>query len=195
MAVGESKIGAKTMTLSLRLDPKTRFILELVARIRGQSITTVVERAIKETADGLTLGEIRDERGNLEHRLNWVDFWDSSEGVRTLGLFNFSEYPTTFDEDELKNFTFVHWPFFYLERAGGVPNRDYIEILWSKVHDYLEIWRQKKRVDYWAAGDAMKADLAEAKVEGPDWPPKAKTPTEVATKWWRPSSDSNEFPF
>ncbi len=49
----ESRRGPKAMALLLRLDPKTRFILELTARIKGQSITTVVERAIKETATSL----------------------------------------------------------------------------------------------------------------------------------------------
>jgi hypothetical protein len=177
---GESKIGAKTMTLSLRLDPKTRFILEFVARIKGQSITTVVERAIKETADGLSIGEILDERGIVEHQFTWIDFWDSSEGVRTLGLLNFSDYPTTFDEDELKAFTRVHWPFFYVRKPGGELNRDYIEILWPNVHGYLEIWRQKKRIDYWAAGAAMTADLEAAKVVPPAWPPQSEPPVDPA---------------
>ena len=34
--------GTKTETLSLRLDPKTKFILEFVARINGQTLTTVI---------------------------------------------------------------------------------------------------------------------------------------------------------
>lgn len=99
--LGEKKGAAKTMTLSLRLDPKTRFILEFMARIKGQSITTVVERAIKEAADGLRIGPQYDEQGNVDYEPTWADFWDASEGVRTLRLLNNPAYPTTFDEETL----------------------------------------------------------------------------------------------
>lgn len=169
---GEKSRGAKTLTLSLRLDPKTKFILDFVARIKGQSITTVVERAIKETADGLGIGSSWDERGNQTFEATWSDFWDPDEGVRTLKLLACSGYPTNFDEDELKAFTLVHWPFFYHDHRGNEPIRGFIEILWPKVDTYIEIWRTKKSTDYWAAGEAMKADLAAAKLDGPDWPPK-----------------------
>ena len=130
---------AKTLTLSLRLDPKTKFIV-------------VVERAIKETADNLTIGGVYDDRGHLEHASTWSDFWDPEEGVLMLKLFSEHDYPTTFDEDELKGFASAHRPFFYTDAHGSQPRRATVEILWPNIDKYLAIWRDKKRTDYWAAG-------------------------------------------
>ena len=160
----DAKRPAKTQSLSLRLDPKTRFVLEFVARIKGQSITAVVERAIKETADNVKIGP----------GYNWAYFWDANDGVRILKLLAESNYPTSYDEDELRAFTLAHRQFFYTNSSGTSPRRSFIEILWPSMDNYLEIWREKKSEDYWAAGEAMKKDLSAARVATPDWPPKAE---------------------
>ena len=180
---GEKLRGAKTLTLSLRLDPKTKFILDFVARIKGQSITTVVERAIKETADGLGIGS------DHAYQQSWSDFWDPNEGVRTLKLLGNAYYPTSFDEDELKAFTVAHSDFFYTK--GNEPRRGYLEVLWPRMENYIEIWREKKSTDYWAAGEAMKADLLAARVNPPDWPPKTNPSSKPART--DPSGPPPEF--
>src|SRR6185312_3703007 len=69
--------GSKTQTLSLRLDPKTKFTLEFVARIRGQTLTTIVERAIRESCDKVMIENFEGDE------LNWLNFWDPEEGMRT----------------------------------------------------------------------------------------------------------------
>jgi hypothetical protein len=171
---GEKKRGAKTLTLSLRLDPRTKFILDFVTRIKGQSITTVVERAIKDMADRLGMGVNYDDEGIPTHTPTWRDFWDPSEGVRTLKLLRYENYPTSFDEDELIDFTLNHDVFFYLDIRCREPNRALIGILWPRIDHYLEVWRQTKSTDHWAACEAMKADLAAAGVAVPDYPPKAR---------------------
>ncbi len=160
--------GTKTQSLSLRLDPKTKFILEFMARIKGQSITMVVERAIKDASADVVID--RDEFGNGS---NWSDYWDPNEGVRTLKLLTAREYPTTFDEDELRAFTLTHWSFFYWDSKGKEPRGSYLKIIWPSVDRYMEIWREKKTANYWAAGEAMMADLSSAGVAPPYWPPKA----------------------
>lgn len=199
---GEKPRGAKTLTLSLRLDPKTKFILDFVARIKGQSITTVVERAIKETADGLGIGPEWDEEGSKAYKPTWSEFWDASEGVRTLKLLGNAYYPTSFDEDELKAFTVAHSDFFYTK--GTEPRRGYLEILWPRMEKYIEIWREKKSTDYWAAGEAMKADLLAARVNPPNWPPIAapqlkaapqSKPTPQASAPAPPPDFDDEIPF
>jgi hypothetical protein len=53
---------AKTETLSLRLDPKTKFMLDFLARVQGQSITTVVERAVAKVAADVGVGEYSNEK-------------------------------------------------------------------------------------------------------------------------------------
>lgn len=51
MAKNKPNQGArKTETLTLRLDPKVRLIIELISRVRRQSITGVVEAAIEDIA-------------------------------------------------------------------------------------------------------------------------------------------------
>lgn len=176
----EKQPRAKTLTLSLRLDPKTKFIVDFMSRIKGQSITTAVERSIKETADRLPIRSTVDDFGNEIREGMWSEFWDPSEGVRTLKLIACPYYPTTFDEDELKAFTEAHRDFFYVRNAGKEPRRAFVDILWPKIEEYLAIWREKKSTDYWAAGEAMKEDLAAARVQAPDWPIKPKLPERPA---------------
>jgi hypothetical protein len=158
--------GTKTEALSLRLDPKTKFILEFASRINGQTITTTVERAIRASCD-----EVRTERGEFEPASNWKSFWDPDEGVRTLNLLGCSGYPTTYDEDELRSFIQAHKAFFYTKKNESIPNTSLVPILWPKIEDYRQIWIEQRDKDYWAAGSAMAADLASAKVEPPTWPP------------------------
>lgn len=172
---------AKTQSLSLRLDPKTKFILEFVARVKGQSITTVVERALKEAADNVSLGSDWDEAGNRSEGRRWIHFWDPSEGVRTLRLLAEPAYPTNFDEDDLRDFTLVHWQFFYTDVKGASPRRSYIDILWPKIETYFSIWQDQKDKNYWAAGEAMTKDIRAARVQTPEWPPTGK-PKLVAAK-------------
>jgi len=156
---------AKTETLSLRLDPKTRFILEFVGRVNGQSITTIVERAIHASC---TAVNIRD--GNRDR--NWVHFWDADEGVRTLKLLACTGYLSTYDEDDLKRFTEAHSEFFYDGNGfAGTPNRAFVAILWPKIEAYRRIWMEQRDKNYWAAGRAMAADLLSAKLKPPTWPP------------------------
>jgi hypothetical protein len=159
--------GAKTQTLSLRLDPKTKFTLEFVARIKGQTLTTIVERAIRESCDQVTIGS---DFGN--DKFNWQSFWDPEEGVRTLKLLACDDYPSTYDEDDLREFTKAHWDFFYISEKAKVPRRAFVEILWPKIEDYRRTWHEQRDSDYWAAGKAMAVDLSAAKVQAPTWPRK-----------------------
>ena len=181
--------GTKTQSLSLRLDPKTKFILDFVARIKGQSITTVVERAIKEASAGVVIDA--DDFGNGS---NWSDYWDPNEGVRTLKLLTAREYPTTFDEDELRAFTLAHWAFFYEDLEGKRPRASYLDIIWPSVDRYMEIGRETKIANYWAAGEAMMADLSCAGIAPPNWPPKASEKS--SSQRQKPSGDlDDDIPF
>src|ERR1700730_1569854 len=150
--------GSKTESLSLRLDPKTKFILEFVGRINGQTLTAVVERAIRTSCD--QVGIPADQTGP---KLNWKSFWDIEEGIRILKLLRSPHYPTNSEEDDLKDFVLSHGEFFFTQRL-------YVQVLWPKVETYLQIWNNKRQSDYWAAGNAMVQDLMAAKVRPPPWP-------------------------
>jgi len=153
--------GTRTETLSLRLDPKTKFILEFVARTQGQTLTTVIERAIRVSCGEVTIGS---------DRLGWDYFWDPEVGVRTLKLLACPDYPSTHEEDELRHFTKTHWEFFYAREKSDELRRAYVETLWPKIEEYLNIWRDQRNSNYWAAGAAMAADLSAAQLKVPDWP-------------------------
>jgi hypothetical protein len=162
--IKEKRARAKTQTLSLRLDPKTRFVLEFVSRVRGQSITTAVERAIREAASNIVL-----EPSESELR-NWIDFWDPDEGVRALKLLGDARYPTTFEEDELRAFALAHQEFFYANEGTRTPYSAYVNILWPRMDEFLSIWREERSTDYWAAGRAMANALEAADLSAPEWP-------------------------
>jgi hypothetical protein len=179
--------GTKTQTLSLRLDPKTKFTLEFVARIRGQTLTTIVERAIRESCDRVTI-EDRNWDGSDE-KFTWQSFWDPEEGVRTLKLLACEHYPSTYDEDELREFTKAHWEFFYTSDTAEVPRRAFVEILWPKIDEYRRIWHEQRDSNYWVAGTAMATGLSAAKVVPPTWPRRRKQPDALK------QSDDNDIPF
>jgi len=155
---------AKTETLSLRLDPKTKFMLDFLARVQGQSITTVVERAVHQVAASVSVAPFE------ANDKTWASFWDASEGVRTLNLIADPHYPTNFEEDELLSFATTHWPFFYASDRATSPRRAYVDILWPKIDHYLGLWRDMRQSNYWAASEAMRSDLEAARVAAPDWP-------------------------
>jgi hypothetical protein len=171
--------GARTQTLSLRLDPKTKFTLEFVARIKGQTLTTVVERAIRESCDRVRIGGLSgDSDGEI---FTWQSFWDPDEGVRTLRLLACQHYPSTYDEDDLREFTKTHWEFFYTSAEAKVPGRRFVEILWPKIDEYRRIWHEQRDSDYWVAGKAMVSALSAAKVLPPTWPRTQKQPDDDNT--------------
>src|SRR5262249_25660194 len=135
-------------------------------RIRGQTLTTIVERAIRESCDQVTIFDFRDNESN------WQTFWDPEESVRTLNLLACAGYPSTYDEDDLREFTKTHWEFFYASEKAKAPRRGFVEILWPRIEHYRRIWREQRESDYWAAGTAMAADLFAANIVPPTWPRK-----------------------
>jgi hypothetical protein len=184
------KSPGKTENLSLRLDPKTKFTLDFVSRINGQTITAIVERAIRASCDQVELsGSVKE--GDFSVSFNWKHFWDPHDGVRTLKLFANPAYPTSFDEDELKSFVEAHKQFFYITGRLRTPNSSMVHVLWPKIEEYHRIWVEEREKDYWAAGHVMAADLHAANVERPEWPPR---PTPKPTAQGRGQMD-DEIPF
>jgi hypothetical protein len=163
----EQKRTAKTEVLSMRMDPKTRFVIDMIAKVRGQSISTVVDRAIQEAADRLTIGNPDDDQGPT-----WRDYWHVIDGVRALKISRDQRLFPTFEEEYRLEFTKKHWQFFYTSSQFVVYREDLIEILWSRIDEFLEMWDKTKASDYFAAGKAMRKAISDAGVAPPDWPPK-----------------------
>ncbi|MDM9629517.1 hypothetical protein QTL95_26900 [Rhizobium sp. S152] len=168
MAKDTTKSG-KTETLTIRLDPKTRFILEYMSRLKGQTITTVVERAIVAAAAQETV--VDREYG---HQLTWDEFWDVSEGVRSLNLASRREFFPTFEEERRLEFAKTHWPFFFATRNKTIPLNHYIDILWPRIDEFIQIHEDNKAQggDWFGAGKAMQEALRKSNLKAPDWPVK-----------------------
>jgi hypothetical protein len=162
------KRNLKTEVLSVRMDPKTRFVVEFLARIRGQSISTVVERAIQEAADNARI------EGDFDGPRTWKDYWHVSEGIRSLMVLSDKRLYSSFDEEYKLAFTKTHWQFFFNSPKCDDYKEWSVEILWPKIDEFLDIWTRTKTNDYFAAGRAMREALLAAGVKPPEWPPKDK---------------------
>lgn len=166
-----AKRPAKSETLTIRLDPKTRFMLEFVSRLRGQTITTVVERAIAEAANRAALEVEFDYAGNAKETKTWRDFWSVFEGERALQIAQEAELHPTFEEERRLAFTRQFSDFFFTK--SGEIRTGYVEVLWPRIDEFVDLYEQTKTSNYFAAGEAMAAALSAARVEPPVWPPKA----------------------
>lgn len=169
----DAKRSGKTEVLSMRMDPKTRFLLDVLTRLRGQSISTVVERVILEAADNASFGP--------GGEFNWRRLWHVSEGVRYLNMISYKDlYPSYEDEYKL-DFTRTHWPFFYTTRECKVCKDFLVGILWPRLDEFVELWTRTKSSDYFAAGKAMQKAILDANVQPPDWPPQTPAPPKSQT--------------
>jgi len=171
------KKAPRSENLSIRLDPKTKFILDFVSRIRGQTITTVVERAILETAGRVTVSSAMTNVNRDEDNRTWEQFWDYSEGTRFLKLAIEPDIPKTFEEDEILAFMEEHAQFFSVRENLKHPTRAMVDALWPKIDDYVQLWREHRTSDAWIAGKAMAKALSAAGIKPPDWPPEDEKKT------------------
>ena len=183
---------AKTQTLSLRLDPKSRFVLEFVAKLRKQSITTVVEQAIYALA-----GSEHIEPWDKESK-TWKDFWNVNEGVRTMLMLAQPIVTSSYEDDELRDFIKEHIEFFSTTNELENPDRLNLEVLWPSIYEILEHWHENKRNDPWSTGHIMAERLTAAGVEPPEWPRPGKTPPKPRSKMDRSDFSQeldDEIPF
>lgn len=174
----------KSESLSIRLDPKTRFMLEFVSRLRGQTITTVIERAIMDAADQASF---RPENEN--DVLTWRDFWDIEESIRALKICDQPDLRPAYEEEKRIAFAKKNWQFFYTSADCKRIHRHYVTLLWPKIDEFIAIDEEQRSTDYFAAAKQMSATLKAAQIVAPDYPPTLKKTT-VA-----PTSMDDDIPF
>jgi hypothetical protein len=152
-----TKKGGKTATLSLRLDPKDKFVLDYIVRVTGMPITTVVERAIQNFSS------------EIEYQSpKWEDFWDVSEGVRTLNMLSDENVRKSYDEEELMAFVREHWKHFSaipLQEGNFLLSSKHIDVLWPKIDEYVTHWRESKATNPGSTRQMMIEDLKAAGLE------------------------------
>jgi len=178
---------SKSQTLSLRLNPKTRFVLEFLAKIHRRSITMIVEDAIKQAGS----------KGTVSHSFEsedktWFDFWDFSEGVREMRMLADPDVPSDFEDDERRAFIAWHIEFFSQTYEMSNPDRINIEIIWPKIDQFIEHWNDTKRTNPWAAGEQMVMALDGANIPAPVWPRREKEPPKPL-KPSVPKNDADDF--
>ncbi len=159
-----AKRPSKSETLTIRLDPKTRFMLEFISRLRGQTITTVVERSISAAADDATFP-----RGNGD--VNWRDYWHVNEGVRSLRMARAEPLHPTYEEERRLRFAEHFWPFFYTDESKIAFNFAFLDVLWPHFDEMIELHEQTKATNYLAVVAEMQGMLQRAKLDAPAWPP------------------------
>ena len=186
-----SKADAKSLTLTIRLDLKTRFMLEFMSRLRGQNITTVVERAVATVASQETI----ERPGHLDPDITWQQLWSVSDGVRALKVADVPELFPTYEEERRLAFAKEHWPFFYTNRNARVIQQFYVDVLWPRIDDYIQLHEAKRHENYFGAGEAMKAALSAAKLQPPEWPIKPEPPAPTAPTSKSRLTPDDEIPF
>ncbi len=162
----------KSETLTIRLDPKTRFILEYLSRLKGQTITTVVERAIVTAAEQETIHDY-----SHGGELGWRDFWNVSDGVRALTMAAERGFFPNYEEEKRLAFAKDHWPFFWHTKDRRLFLNHYVDVLWPRIDEFVQIHDDQKTSDWFAAGTAMQAALRGARLRPPAWPVDPEKPT------------------
>lgn len=171
MAVSLKKT-PRSETLTIRLDPKSRFMLEFLSRLKGQTITTVVERAIADAAGRERVAVDRPfTNGELVDEKTWRDFWSVSEAERGLKLARLPDVHPTYEEERRLDFATRWWQFFFINSEAMTVDRQLADILWPQINRFIEIEQENQTTNVLAVGDAMSQALRQAGIDPPEWMP------------------------
>lgn len=92
----------KTETLTLRLDPKIKYTIELIARIKRQSITSVIEAAIESVSFDLDTPVVMEGKREIWSLANAVsEFWSTDQVARFINLCAFMPELLTYEEQRI----------------------------------------------------------------------------------------------
>lgn len=158
MAKNKPNQGArKTETLTLRLDPKVKFMIEVVSRLKRQSITGVVEAAIEELAFDLDVPF--HDGGNTENRSvanALTKVWSTDESERFINLCYHLPNLLTFEEQRIWE-TIKSSPVFVDKNASkigsywqvegvGHLDRSHIRIFWNDLLEHVEENKESRTI-------------------------------------------------
>lgn len=135
MAKKAPAVRRKSDALSIRIDPRLKYVLELAARVQRRAVTGVVEWAITEA---LADTKVTDKDGRQWPLMDASGLvWSDNELERLMGMwFNFPSLLTYEESRIVEVITRTHelW-------IDGVPMR-YIDLKWK---DALEAWPKLKQ--------------------------------------------------
>lgn len=158
----------KTESLTIRLDPKMRFALEFVARIKGQTITKVIERAIVDLANNEKILHTNEYSWAdfSEYYTTWKDYWDPNEGIRFLNLAKDNCIDSNFDEESCFQFMNDHKEYFF-PVSPDYPIRENFDVLWPMMSSLLDVWEETKSTDRTKVENIMNEALKKANLPIP----------------------------
>ncbi|WGK61490.1 hypothetical protein QAO71_15805 [Halopseudomonas sp. SMJS2] len=159
MAKNRPNQGArKTETLTLRLDPKYKLLIELISRVRRQSITGVIEAAVEDVASDLDTPYFDDgEMHNYSLGAVFSDVWSSDESERFINMCY--RLPTLLTYEEQRIWEIIKSsPVFHAKEAttlqtdweiGGIGrlDRGMLRLHWEDLLEYAADKRDSKTVD------------------------------------------------
>ncbi|MEN3930693.1 hypothetical protein WJT86_06395 [Microvirga sp. W0021] len=178
----ERKRPPKGETLTIRLDTKNRFMLDFMARLKGQTITMVIERALADAAERTVIHK-KSPFSRNDYSENWKDYWDVNEGIRSLKIYQENELFPTYEEEKRLQFTKIHHVFFYKDNTFSIFIPHYIEILWPRIDEFIKLWDETKSKDYFEAGMEMLRAISEAGLRPPTWPPQTTQSQETKSRF------------
>jgi hypothetical protein len=135
---------------SYRRDSRTDFILRLMARQEGVSMTHALTRCIEDRAK--------------RFEFDWERYYDESEGVSLLRMMQNPAIRLDPYEAKLKRFINNHTEYFY---KNDKVNRTYVELLWPSVTEFAKLWEKQQHENFWIAADEMDKALTKAGVAPP----------------------------
>ena len=159
----------RSETVTIRLDPKLRYLTELAARKHRRTVSSFIEWAIERTLDEIVLGERYDEEAGV-YEVNLGNqselLWDTDEADRLakLGL----HYPELLTHDEQVLWKLIRengylWKGKYDESGKWQWKLGIRSLIFQRLREH---WDEFKQV---ASGDADKSIL-------PTWIERESTP-------------------
>jgi uncharacterized protein (DUF1778 family) len=167
---GGSKL-QRTETVTLRLDPRLRYLTELAARRQRRTVSSFIEWAIEHALSDVILGE--DARGLVNVDLAAFLLWDPHEADRFAKLALYYPELLTYDEEVLWKLIWeceVLWHDDFEARRGLPPKEKDARLLYLELRTH---WEVLKKV---AAGEAD-TNLLPRRPGAPPIPPILPSPT------------------
>lgn len=151
----------KEYSLSLRISERSMFAAVFASQVAGQSQTKFYEWALlaRAATEGLVNGK------------SWEHFWDESEAVRWLKVYQEPKFPLDSERPKSPHMTLLarevvlaHREYFY---DGKEPNRARAEVLWTDLQHWMDLWQQSRATNPHAVAEAMAAKLKKAGLKVP----------------------------
>ena len=167
---GGSKL-KRSETVTIRLDPKLRYLTELAARKQRRTVSSFIEWAIENSLHSIVLRESSDYNGHIEENLgdNAETLWDPDEPDRIakLGL----HYPELLTYDEQVLWKLIRecgplWRGKYDQQGFWKWDIDLSSLIFQKLREHWE------KFEHVATGEADRNTLPQVSRKIPEKPPK-----------------------